>query len=343
MPCGHRVALLSICAVLISVLCVSVGATTTSNPGTILQGPNVYAGLYIKWPKLARSKVAAYLTNKNAGSIAPANKMFAGAVTDGQAQIAYEILNWLEVNVYNVNCGNTIDNSGTSTYLENDAALWPWNQYINKNGLVSPTYVPETTLSTQSCGVEGGTYNTGEQQSGPAGKLTVGSAGIQDTYDYIFLAYQVSAQSSSGVANYKMRRTLCLSVNDISRLTTWGAYRYGWTSADNGGGVQFICDPAGQLGPGFVWFGLPNARNCQCGDPWMEPSSTKTESKLGSYGLWVSIILGVAFAVSLCVNCYAVPKSFVQVGLSAKIPTTDPNASGFVQRAVDNHAFKMKM
>ena len=341
MPCGHRVALLSICAVLISVLCVSVGATTTSNPGTTLQGPNVYAGLYIKWPKTARSKVADYLTNKNDGTNAPANNMFAGAVTDGQAQIAYEILNWLEVNVYNVNCGNTIDNSGTSTYLENDAALWPWNQYINNRGIVSPTYVNKD-LSTTSCGMEGGGYGTNVQQSGPAGKLIVGSAGVQDTYDYIFLAYQVSAQSNPGVANYKIRRTLCLSVNDISRLTTWGAYRYGWTSADNGGGVQFICDPAGQLGPGFVWFGLPNARNCQCGDPWMEPSSTKTESKLGSYGLWVSIILGVAFAVSLCVNCYAVPRSFVQRQGPPGDSVIDPNKV-FVQRAVDNHAFKMKM
>ena len=278
------------CVALFVVGLATVQADVTHTPGVALQGPNVYAGLYIPWPADARTDVKKFITNNKLTLFNSVSGI------DSDQQIIWEILNWLQSEVYNVNCGMTVSNPPDTTWLGGETYLWPfgWSGYRNY-----------ATSSTQSCGTEGGKYIPSTQSGiGPAGQLLPSAANILVTPSYIWLPFQVFAESEA-TPGYKVKRTLCMSVNDVSRLTTWGAARYGWTSALNGGGVQFVCDPGTIPVLGSkTWPGIPNAVNCECGDQWLAVAPASSESTLGSFGLYVTIALLVLLVLSVLFNCY---------------------------------------
>ena len=274
----------------------------TSTPGVALQGPNVYAGLYIPWPGDARKEAKDYIAANTMGVPGSLNlfqpKPLPGGapVIDTDLQIVWEILNWLQSEVYNVNCGMTVSNPIENTWLGGETNLWPFGWSGQR------VY---TKSSTQSCGTEGGKYVPSTTEGiGPAGQLLPSRANILVTPSYIWLPFQVFAEPEA-TPGYKIKRTLCMSVNDISRLTTWGAARYGWTSVANGGGVQFVCDPGTIPALGTkTWPGIPNAVNCKCGDQWLDIAPASSESTLGSFGLYVTIALVVLLVLSVLFNCY---------------------------------------
>jgi len=117
-----------------------------------------------------------------------------------------------------------------------------------------------------------------------------------------FMSYQVFSGADPTVPNYSVQRTLCMSVNDVSRLKTWGIRKYGWVD------VQFVCDwtPYKQAAPSL------QALPCTCeGDTFMVKKGTVGKDLIfGSFTtltLAATVALAFLLSASLCIifrQCY---------------------------------------
>lgn len=84
---------------------------------------------------------------------------------------------------------------------------------------------------------------------------------------------------------YVRQRTLCMSVNDVSRIKTWGAAKYGWTD------VVFTCNPSDY---GFSKQNDFSVQNCVCdGDNFMVNGSAE-QKMFSTTGMY--IVIGLACA-----------------------------------------------
>lgn len=105
----------------------------------------------------------------------------------------------------------------------------------------------------------------------------------------LFLPYQVYAGTDNTQKNYVRQRTLCMSVNDVSRIKTWGASKYGWTD------VKFTCHPQDE---GFTRQNNRNSADCTCeGDRFMVNGQTKQKMFSNSGMIIVTILLAVSIAL----------------------------------------------
>ena len=103
-----------------------------------------------------------------------------------------------------------------------------------------------------------------------------------------YLPYQVITGTDNTKRGYVRQRTLCMSVNDISRIKTWGMAKYGWTD------VIFTCNP---LEFGFSKQNDLSVQNCQCDGDGFMVNGPAEQKMFNSTGRAIAIVLGIACAV----------------------------------------------
>ena len=254
---------------------------------TPLQGANTWASIQIYWPGYD-------------------NAAYGSAFT--------EIMRWMGTNIYLVDCE---DPSVTGAVGNSITPTGMWQKDIKPDiiGTGVSAYYKAYGNSLYPCGWEGsmlsGIVPNAANNISSAGGITSGGFSSAGT-GYVILSYQVSTPTINPQnAAVRPRRTLCMSVNDVARLSAWGAQTYGWADPQNEkvteNIVTFFCNSA-DSNNGNGRLAVVGAMPCTCGDPYMSAQSSPTSAAkmFDGTGLIIVIVLAVMlllFMVALLAVC----------------------------------------